>query len=59
MHPDLEEAVGFHQKVVEEGRKALVGYEKEKLVTNVVLLSEIPTIYDEREEPKHEKLELV
>lgn len=50
MHKDLEEAISFHQRVAEEGRKALVGYEKEKLVTNVVLLSEIPTTYDEKEE---------
>lgn len=48
LHPDLEEAIAFHESVVAEGRKALIGYEKEKLLTNVVLLSEIPTTYDER-----------
>ena len=48
MHPDLEQAINFHEAVVTEGRKALVGYEREKLITNVVLLSEIPTTYDEK-----------
>ena len=46
MHPDLREAIDFHQSVVAEGRKALVGYETEKALANVVLLSEIPTTYD-------------
>ena len=50
MHSDLEEAIVFHERVMVEGRKALIGYEKEKLVTNVVLLSEIPTTYDEKKE---------
>ena len=46
MHPELQEAIDFHQAVVAEGRKALVGYETEKALANVVLLSEIPTTYD-------------
>src|SRR5215204_208533 len=46
MHPDLHEAVDFHHAVVAEGSKALVGYETEKALANVVLLSEIPTTYD-------------
>ena len=50
MHEDLQRALEFHEAVMKEGRKALVGYEREKLITNVVLLSEIPTTYDEKEE---------
>src|SRR5215472_1883944 len=40
VHPDLEQAIAFHDMVVAEGGKALV---------NVVLLSEIPTSYDKKE----------
>jgi MoxR-like ATPase len=50
VHPDLEEAVAFHQAIVVEGSKALVGYETAKVLANVVLLSEIPTTYDKREQ---------
>ena len=46
MHPDLHEAIDFHHAVVAEGSKALVGYDTEKALANVVLLSEIPTTYD-------------
>src|SRR5216110_4083950 len=46
MHPDLQEAVNLHEAIVAEGSKALVGYENEKTLANVVLLSEIPTTYD-------------
>jgi MoxR-like ATPase len=46
MHPDLQDAVDFHRAVVAEGSKALVGYDTEKALANVVLLSEIPTTYD-------------
>ena len=46
MHPDLQEAIDFHKAVVAEGSKALVGYDTEKALANVVLLSEIPTTYD-------------
>src|SRR5213594_3053128 len=46
MHPDLEQAIGFHESIVAEGGKALIGYENEKTLANVVLLSEIPTTYD-------------
>jgi MoxR-like ATPase len=47
---DLQEAVDFHVAVLEEGSKALVGYDTAKAVANVVLLSEIPTTYDKRSE---------
>ncbi len=46
MHSDLQEAIDFHHAVVAEGSKALVGYDTEKALANVVLLSEIPTTYD-------------
>lgn len=46
MHRDLQEAIEFHDAVVAEGSKALVGYHTEKALANVVLLSEIPTSYD-------------
>ncbi len=50
MQADLREAVDFHRAVVAEGAKALVGYEREKLLANIVLLSEIPTTYDREAE---------
>jgi len=50
VHPDLEQAVAFHDAIVEEGGKALVGYELPKALANVVLLSEIPTTYDKKEQ---------
>ncbi len=50
MHPDLQEAVTFHEAIVAEGSKALVGYETAKTLANVVLLSEIPTTYDKKEQ---------
>jgi MoxR-like ATPase len=50
MRPDLQEAIDFHVAVLEEGSKALVGYDTAKAVANVVLLSEIPTTYDKRTE---------
>jgi MoxR-like ATPase len=46
LHPDLSEAIAFHEAVLAEGGRALVGYEKEKALANVVLMSEIPTSYD-------------
>ena len=49
MHPDLEQAIQFHDAVLAEGSKALVGYERAKALANVVLLSEIPTTYDKKE----------
>jgi MoxR-like ATPase len=42
----LEEAIEFHEAILAEGSKALVGYETDKALANVVLLSEIPTTYD-------------
>ncbi|MGH9313673.1 MAG: AAA family ATPase [Vicinamibacterales bacterium] len=50
LHPDLAEAIAFHESVLAEGRKALVGYETPKTLANVVLLSEIPTTYDKKEQ---------
>jgi MoxR-like ATPase len=50
MHPDLEQAIAFHDSIVAEGGKALVGYETAKALANVVLLSEIPTSYDKKEQ---------
>ena len=50
MHPDLEEAIGFHEAIIAEGGKALVGYDTAKALANVVLLSEIPTTYDKNEQ---------
>ena len=49
MHPDLQEAITFHDAIVAEGSKALVGYDTAKALANVVLMSEIPTTYDKRE----------
>src|ERR1700741_733894 len=49
MHPELQQAVEFHEAIVAEGAKALVGYETEKALANVVLMSEIPTKYDKDE----------
>jgi MoxR-like ATPase len=46
MHPDLLEAIGLHESIIAEAGKALVGYETEKTLADVVLLSEIPTSYD-------------
>src|SRR3954454_5414193 len=50
MHPDLEEAIAFHDSIIAEGGKALIGYETAKALANVVLLSEIPTTYDKKEQ---------
>ncbi|PYQ87941.1 MAG: hypothetical protein DMG02_20085 [Acidobacteria bacterium] len=49
MHPDLEQAITFHESIVAEGGKALVGYDTAKALANVVLMSEIPTSYDKKE----------
>ena len=50
VHPDLREAIDFHQTILAEGNKALIGYETAKALANVVLLSEIPTTYDKSEQ---------
>jgi MoxR-like ATPase len=50
VHPDLEEAVEFHDSIIAEGSKALIGYDTAKALANVVLLSEIPTTYDKQEQ---------
>src|SRR5256714_10089762 len=49
MHPDLTEALALHKAIVAEGGNGLIGYENEKALANVVLLSEIPTTYDKDE----------
>jgi MoxR-like ATPase len=49
VQPDLQEAIDFHQAVLAEAGKALVGYDTAKALANVVLLSEIPTTYDPSE----------
>ena len=46
MHPELQEAIDLHDAIVAEAGNALVGYDTEKALANVVLLSEIPTTYD-------------
>src|SRR5437762_7322075 len=50
MHADLEEAIRFHEEIVAEGSKALVGYDTAKALANVVLMSETPTTYDKDEQ---------
>ena len=50
MRSDLQEAIQFHQAIVAEGGKALVGYETAKALANVVLMSEIPTTYDKNDQ---------
>jgi MoxR-like ATPase len=49
MHPELEEAISLHEAIIAEASKALVGYDTEKALANVVLLSEIPTTYDKKQ----------
>jgi MoxR-like ATPase len=50
VHADLEEAITFHESIIAEGGKALIGYDTAKALANVVLLSEIPTTYDKNEQ---------
>jgi MoxR-like ATPase len=50
VHSDLQEAIDFHRAIIAEGGRALVGYDTAKALANVVLLSEIPTTYDKREQ---------
>jgi MoxR-like ATPase len=50
VHSDLQEAIDFHKAIIDEGGKALVGYDTAKALANIVLLSEIPTTYDKREQ---------
>ena len=49
LHAELQEAIDFHEALLAEGGKALVGYATAKALANVVLLSEIPTTYDKNE----------
>ena len=46
MHSELQETIDLHDAIVAEAGKALVGYDTEKTLATVVLLSEIPTTYD-------------
>jgi len=50
MQTDLQDAIDFHDAIVAEGGKALIGYEREKALANMVLLAEIPTTYDQEEQ---------
>src|SRR6187200_3235347 len=50
VHPELKEAIDFHEAIVAEAGKALVGYEREKALANIVLMSEIPTTSDKDEQ---------
>src|SRR6516162_3087449 len=50
MHAELQEAVDLHKAIVAEAGNALIGYDTAKALANVVLLSEIPTTYDKKEE---------
>ena len=50
VRPELTEAIAFHEAIIAEGSKALVGYDTAKALANVVLLSEIPTTYDKNEQ---------
>src|SRR6187401_2103473 len=49
MHPELQESIDLHEAIVAEAGNALVGYETEKALANIVLLSEIPTTYDKKQ----------
>src|SRR5207244_4033804 len=49
MQRDLAEAIDFHHTIIAEGSKATVGNETAKALANIVLLSEIPTTYDKKE----------
>src|SRR5438445_8072973 len=50
MHPELQESIDLHDAIVAEAGKALIGYDTEKTLAIVVLLSEIPTTYDKNEQ---------
>src|ERR1700682_3844163 len=49
MHPELQETNNLQDAIVAETGNALIGYDTEKTLANVVLLSEIPTTYDKDE----------
>ena len=36
MHPDLEQAISFHESIVAEGSKALVGYDTAKALASAL-----------------------
>src|SRR5437762_6283464 len=49
MHAELQEAINLHVAIIAEASKALIGYDTEKALANIVLLSEIPTTYDKKQ----------
>src|SRR3954466_5942856 len=49
MHPELQDGIDLHRAIVAEAGNALVGYDTEKALANIVLLSEIPTTYDKNQ----------
>src|SRR5437870_3962994 len=49
LNAELQEAIDFHNAILAEAGKALVGYDTAKALANIVLLSEIPTTYDKSE----------
>src|SRR3989442_4505576 len=49
MHAELEEAIQLHESIIAEASKALVGYDTEKSLANIVQMSEIPTTYDKKQ----------
>ena len=50
MHPELAGSHRVSRAIIAEAGKALVGYETEKALANIVLMSEIPTTYDKDEQ---------
>src|SRR5438309_5019283 len=50
LNAELQEAIDFHEALLAEGNKALIGYATAKALANVVLLSEIPTTYDKNDQ---------
>jgi hypothetical protein len=53
VHPDLEQAIEFHDAIMAESGKALVGYETARTLANIVTRSSIPS------EPPWVKLDAV
>ena len=53
VRPDLEQAIEFHDAIMAESGKALVGYETARTLANIVTRSSIPS------EPPWMKLDAV
>src|SRR2546428_618729 len=49
LHAELQEAIDFHEALLAEAGKALVGYETAKALANIMLQTEILTTYDKNE----------